>query len=200
MDAALGWFGDVFRFLMKLCPHLVIVKTTDEALKWVRGSEEVLLTSSNGCRRCIPQLQSTWPFFRRPRTGLHWYLPVVTELLVIPVRRQTLNLEDQYLTTKDSKSVGVGGILVWEVKDTRVLLTSCEDYEDTMKDISLAVVKRVITTKDFQWFVDNPHDADKMLTQAIRRELNPFGIRTKRCTLSDFCLIRPLGLWGSGSM
>ena len=200
MDVALGWLGEIARFIMKLCPHLVIIKTTDEALKWVNGCDEVLLTSRNGCKTFFPRMSNSWPFFARKRTGLHWYLPVVTELCVIPVRRQTLNLEDQYLTTKDSKSVGVGGILVYEVKDTRVLLTSCEDYEDAIKDISLAVIKRVVTTKDFQWFVDNPHDADKLLTRSIRAELNSFGIRTKRCTLSDFCLIRPLGLWGSGSM
>jgi len=200
MDTALGWFGDIFRFLIKLFPHLVIVKTTDEALKWVNGSEEVILTSQNGCRKFFPRFHLSRPFITRPRTGLHWYLPVVTEITIIPVRRQTLSLDDQYLTTKDSKSVGVGGILVWQVRSTQIALTSCEDYEDAMKDISLAAVKNVITSEPFQWFVDNPHDADKLLTKAIRLELNQFGIKTIRCTLSDFCLIRPLGLWGGGSL
>jgi len=199
MESALSWVGDIVGFLIKLCPHLVVVKTTDEALKWVAGSKEVLLTSRNGCRTIFPRRQSGWPFLHRPRTGLHWYLPVVTEVLVVPIRRQTSNLSEQYLTTKDSVSVGVGGIIVWSVKDTLTLLTSCEDYEATINDVALAVIKQVITTRDFQWFVDNPRDTDKLLTQAIRRELNSFGIRTKRCTLSDFCRIRPIGLWGSGS-
>ena len=200
MDAALGWLGDVVKFLITCCPHITTVKTTDEALKWVRGSEEVLLTSANGNRSVIPKLQRKFPFCSFPRTGIHWYVPVLTDFVSIAIRRQTVNLQDQYLTTKDSKSVGVGGILVWEVSNTRVLLTSCEDYEDTMRDISLAVVKRVVTTQDFQWFIDNPVDTDKLLTAAIRKELNSFGIKTIRFTLSDFCSIRPLGLWGGGSL
>jgi regulator of protease activity HflC (stomatin/prohibitin superfamily) len=196
MEGALGWLGDVFRFLIRLCPHLIIIKTTDQALKWVCGSEEVLLTSENGCRRVIPKVSKSWPFLSRPRTGLHWYLPVTTEVLVIPIRRQTLDLASQYLTTADAKSVGVAGILVWEVRDTRTLLTSCEDYEDLLSDISRAVIKRVVTTKEFNWFVSNPQDTDKLLTHAIRRELNHFGIKTIRFTLSDLCTIRPIGLWG----
>jgi len=199
MESALSWVGEIAHFIISLCPHLVIIKTTDQGLKWVNGSKEVLLTSENGCRTLLPRVSSSWPFLHRPATGLHWYLPVVTELTVIPVRRQTLNLDDQFLTTRDGKAVGVGGILVYSVRNTQVLLTACEDYEVSMKDICLTVVKRVVTGKEFQWFIDNPVDADRLLTKTIRAELNPFGVKTIRLTLGDFCSLRPIGLWGGSS-
>lgn len=180
MESALGWLGDIIRALLMLVPRLLIVRTTTEAVKWVYGTKVVLMTHENGLLG----------------TGLHFWWPLVTEKDIVPIKRQTANLSQQYLCTKDGQTVGVAGILVYEVVDTVALLTHCYDYEETIRDLALAAIKRVVVNHDFAFLRDEPHETDKDLTRKLRADLQRFGIKTIRVTLSDFTEVTVLATWG----
>jgi len=183
MDAALGWLGDIVRSILQFVPRLLIIPPTHEGVKWPCGGSPKLMTSGTGF----------W------KTGLHLYWPVVTAHVVIPVKRQTANLDYQYLVTSDDRAVGVGGILVYEVADTVALLNECTDHIDTIRDHALAAIKQVVTTNSYEFFRDDPAEADKKLTDQLRGDLKRFGVRTKKVTLSDFAPVRMLALWGGFS-
>jgi regulator of protease activity HflC (stomatin/prohibitin superfamily) len=129
METALGWLGDVFRFLLSLVPRLLIVRATHRAVKFARGKHARVL---------LP--------------GLHFYWPLVTEVEIVPVIRQTVDLVPQYLTTADGAPVAVSGIVVYEVDDVLRLLTECFDYDAMIRSFSLAAIKRVVANNDFALF------------------------------------------------
>jgi regulator of protease activity HflC (stomatin/prohibitin superfamily) len=181
MESALGWLGDIFRALLKVIPQIILVRSTHAGVKFQWGSRVVELRPDNGIRK----------------TGIHLFWPVVTEYEVVPVRRQTKDLQPQYLTTKDQKTVGVCGILVYEINDVVKLLTECFDYEDTIRDLSMAAVKEVIVQHNFDHLRDNGELIDAELCKTLRRQLNRFGVKTIRVTLSDFSLCQVVALWGA---
>jgi regulator of protease activity HflC (stomatin/prohibitin superfamily) len=193
MEAALGWLGDIVQAILMLFPRLLIVRTTHEAVKWVRGSKVVLMKHDNGMIRIFPLLVG-----RVRRTGLHFYWPLVTEHEIVPIKRQTTNLDPQYLETRDGQMVGVSGVFIYEVVDTVALLTECYDYEDTIKDLALASIKKIIVDNDYAVIRQKPHEIDKKLTLQLRNDLKRFGIKTVRFTLSDCTRMFMLGAWGLG--
>lgn len=180
MDAALGWLGDIVHAVLQLVPRLLIVPPTHEGAKWPLGGSPKLMRSGTGLLG----------------TGLHFYWPITTEHAIVPVKRQTANLDYQYLVTADNQTVGVGGILVYEVSDTIKLLNECADHEDTIRDHAMAAIKEVITTGRYESFRDNPEETDKLLTAELRGQLRRFGVRTIKVTLSDFSPVRMVALWG----
>lgn len=181
MEAALGWLGDIFRALLKLIPQIILVRATHAGVKFRWGSHVIELRPDNGLFK----------------TGIHLYWPAVTEYEVVPVKRQTTNLQPQYLTTKDRKTIGVSGILVYEINDVIKLLTECYDYEDTIRDLALAAVKEVIIQYDFGYLQDNGKKIDQELSRTLREQLRRFGVKTIRVTLSDFSQCRVIALWGA---
>lgn len=180
MDAALGWLGDIIRALLLVIPRLLIVRTTHAGVKFRYGSNVLELTHENGIRG----------------TGLHIYWPLVTECEIVPIKRQTTNLDAQYLDTADGRTVGVSGILVYEISDVVALLTKTYDYEDTIRDLALATIKTVVIGRSMEALRANSADMDRELTRTLRSELRRFGVRTIRVTLSDIAPCRVLGHWG----
>jgi len=196
METAFGWLGEIFHALISLIPKLILIKTTHAGVKFKCGREIHVLQCDNGLP-FIKKFSYKWPFIKFHKTGVHLYWPVVTECIVVPVKRQTTNLVPQYLCTLDNKSIGVSGIVVYEIIDVEKLLTECFDYEDTIRDLSLASIKVVVTSYTLPDLQRQSDAVDKELTLELRKELSRFGIRTIRVTLTDLTPCRMIGLWGS---
>lgn len=180
MESALSWLGDVFRAILKTIPQVFLVKSTHAGVKFRNGCNVIELRTDNGLFG----------------SGIHIYWPLVSEYEIVPVKRQTTNLQPQYLTTKDQKTIGVSGILVYEISDVTKLLTECYDYEDTIRDLSLAAVKEVIVQHEFSHLRDNGKAIDLELGRTLRAQLKMFGVKTIRFTLSDFSQCQVMALWG----
>lgn len=167
METALGWLGDIFRFLLSLIPRIIIVRATEGGVKFVHGWKIVVL-----------------------KPGLHLYWPLVTEVDVVQVKRQTVDLVPQCLTTLDGICISVSGILIYEITDVKKLLTECMDYDKTIQDHCLAAIKYVVCRNTFKFLQTSQIETDKMLTAQLRHMLRRFGVKTIRITLGDFtCFI-----------
>jgi len=195
MEAALGWIGDVFRSVLRFLPHIILVKSTHEGVKWKGGRVPVRLHCANGVK--LPYFKPSFPWVFWQRSGVHIYWAIVSDYDVVPIKRQTANLSPQYLITADKKTVGCSGILVYEVNDILKLLLECYDHAETIQDLALAAIKEVVAREKFENFISQSKKMDIELTKTLREQLRRFGIRTIRVTLSDFTETRIYGLWGA---
>lgn len=198
METAFGWLGQIFDAILRFVPRVLLVRETHEGIKFQTGRIVKVLKCTNGLPFPLMFLLfGLIPMIWFRRTGIHIYWPLVTEYEIVPIRRQTTNLVEQYLSTKDCKTVGVSGILVFEVYDVKKLLTRCYDYEDTIRDLALAAIKKVITSHTISSLQENSAEVDKELTEELKKELKIFGVKVIRVTLSDLAECKMLGHWGS---
>lgn len=172
-----------FNFIISFLPRYTIIKTTHGGVKFVGGNIVTELSSSNGiffpvfCRRWLIKFR---------KTGIHVYWPIVTEVIQVPIKRQTTKLDKQILTTKDDHTVLVAGIVVYEVDDVTKLLTETWDYDDTIKDYATVCIQKTITTNNFK-------DIQSInLNEELRKNLKPFGIKVIRVNLCDCATGRAL--------
>lgn len=196
METAFGWIGQIFGFILNLIPHIQLVNAVHEGVKFKSGRFIIPIKCDNGT--WIPYLDfksRKIPALKWYRSGVHFYFPLVTECQVVPVKRQTTNLVVQNLLTKDSNRVSVSGILVFEVKDSVKLLTECWDYEDTIRDLCLTAIKKVVVSNNLEDLTDVK--MDKILTQQMRKELNPYGVAVIKMTLSDVVDCQMIGHIGT---
>ena len=198
MESAFGWLGEIFSTLLNFIPQIIIVRATHAGVKFKAGRTVKVLNPDNGIFMPYWALLFGWiPYLWFRRTGVHFYWPVVTECEVVPVKRQTTKLVQQYLCTADEKTLGVGGILVFEVSDIEKLLTECYDYEETIRDLALTSIKSVITSHRLDTLLQQSEEVDKELTKTLRSELRPFGVKTIKATLSDLIPCKMIGMWGN---
>lgn len=198
MDQALGWLGRLFDSLMTVIPKIVLVNPIEGAVLFRNSRYIVNITHDNGIFVPVFFLAHGWmPCVRLERSGVHIYWPLVSEVLdVIPVRRQTVALGDQWLTTKDRKTLGVRTIIAYEISDAVLVLTTTWGYENVLEDYAKMAVKTVLVQLDFATIMDKSLEADRELTKLIKKELKPFGIGVLAVRLESLVECQVFGVQG----
>jgi len=162
MDAALGWIGDLVRWLTSWLPHLLLVRKTERAVKFIRA----------GTREVGP--------------GLHLWWPITTQVEVRAVVRQVLGLGSQTLTTKDGQAVVADGLLVFSIKDLHAFLVENWNAEDSLGEVGQAGIRKAIVNMDFAAVQGAMADVDNRLTKEAQKLLESFGVDVELMRLTSF--------------
>jgi regulator of protease activity HflC (stomatin/prohibitin superfamily) len=170
--SAFSWLGDFGGGLIQFLPRRTII--------------------------CTNQAGVLWRFGRNPKKlAPGWYLwwPLISELEIVSVAIETVDISPQSIKTSDGKSVGVSGWLSYRVTSPLVVVVEFGEYENTLQETAAGCVASVVSR----------HSASVSMGQ-LNKELkaemvNSFvskGIEIKEFSLSDYFEIKyPLGLWKS---
>ena len=166
MEAAFAWLGQIFDSILLLVPRIVIVRATHSGVKWRYGKNVISLGP-----------------------GLHFFWPLVSEVMLTVVARQTNTPPKQILTTKDGKKVTVGIIVVYRIRNIEQAIGRINwDVDATVNDIAQAAVVSVIASRTYQEILDliAVDGLNEFLREAAREDLHQFGVSVSQCKLIDF--------------
>ncbi len=175
MEGALGWIGELARFIGQFFPRLEIVKKTHGGVAFVRGKN---------VKEIRPGLYVWWPFW--------------TECMFYPIVRQSLNLPPQTLTTNDDVSVSVSGVVIYKVDDIVCALSSQWDLNETIRDISMAAMREFICSSHFKTVNQNRKKMEEKWHKELQISLGAYGIEILDAKLTDFSRCRVLAVISSG--
>lgn len=159
------WLFDLFDRAFAWVPRLTIVRLTHCGVKFRRGKEAI---------RCRP--------------GLHWHWPLVTDLVIAPAARQTLDLGLQSLLLADNQPLTVSGVLVYEIQDPVLALARNWDTDDTAGDLARAAIVDVLSGRTLEESRAGLADGTLLtaLTDRVRRSLLLCGLFVHRVGFVTF--------------
>lgn len=163
-------------FIGSWIPRLVIVQANQKGIAYVRGKNIRIL-----------------------EPGLRVYWPIVTNIVIKPVVRQTIHLPSQTLTTKDRKAVTCGGSIVYRINDIQKYLVNTDDAPEAIAETCMAAIRKVIKSKTYDSIMLNiaSDSLDETLTSQARNMILEFGAEAIYLRLSDFALARVINLTGN---
>jgi len=166
MDIGLGWLSDLLRWASRIFPRGLHVDKTQEG---------VMLTLGRA---------------KRLRPGFHLYWPPIQRPIVHPVVRDTLNLEAQTLPHDSTLPLGItiSVTVVFRIKDIIKAMVETYDFETTIRDRAQEGVIQAIVGKTMQDLVRRHQRINHMITNKIRKDLEPFGVDVEVAFMSDFHL------------
>ncbi len=160
-----SWLSDIFNGILKFVPRPLIVRATHGGVKWVFG-------------KGIKEIKPGW----------RWVWPLTTDWEVIVTARQTNNLLNQSLVTKDMKQVAAGIIVIFSIRDViQAIGQKNWDVNTTINDIASSAVVDVVT----KWTLTDlmqelTGKVEVELTRVCRGKLRQFGVYVHRCSFTDF--------------
>lgn len=180
MESAFAWLNQIVEAILQFFPRRVIVRSTHGGVKWKWRGDPVELKP--GCR---------------------WYWPLLTEVEMHVVARQTVNTRTQALVTKDDRQVSAGGVVIYSINDIVQAIGKLNWMpDDTVNDISQAAIVQVITSMTYQEIKEGlSGGVEEALTLRCRKALRQYGIYVHRAALTDFSPCRTvniLGVTGTG--
>jgi regulator of protease activity HflC (stomatin/prohibitin superfamily) len=171
MDAAFAWLSQIVEAMLQLIPRRVIIRATERGVKW-----------------------SLWREPQEMLPGIRFYWPLITDIEVTVVARQTINLPTQSLLTKDGQTVVAGGVVIYKISDIVKAIGKINwSPEDTAGDITQAAIVEVIASRECNNILKNiGGDVEKQLTSTCRKQLRQFGVYVSRAALVDFSTVTQL--------
>jgi regulator of protease activity HflC (stomatin/prohibitin superfamily) len=94
-----------------------------------------------------------------------------------------MTLEAQSLTTVDDKEIVVKGVIKYKTSDLSKFFTEVYDAVDAISDVSMGIIKNVISKKT--WQECREETLDNEITKKVRVEARKWGIEVEAVTLSD---------------
>lgn len=167
------WLQTIIDSFLQWFPRFEIVRSTHQGVAYVRGRPYVVKG---------PQMYFWWP--------------IVTELQLYPIKRQSLNPDPQPLTTSDGRTVTASLMVIYEITDILKALTKQWDLEETVSDKALLATARYVTNHTFEEIrID---DGEELETE-IKASLRDWGIRVLEAGLVGYAEGRVIFILGSGT-
>lgn len=163
METALGWFGEIMRWVGNLLPRWAIVRATEKLVKFKRGH----------------LVQVSDP-------GIRWYWPAFTDVEQITVVRQTLNLSPQTLMTADGDTVIASGVIVFTIENVVKYLVDNYDADEAIAEVASAALRKVIISKTIEDIQRGRADIDNALSRETQKLMEDFGILIVYMRLVNF--------------
>ena len=150
--------GEITTRIFSIFPTFEIVPETTAGVAWVRGKCKPI---KSGC--------------------VYFYWPFWTELELVSIVRQTLNLQSYCLTTRDGVSVLIGVVVVFEVTDPVALLTKLRDHEDAISDIVAGSLVKMVSGHTY----DELRTEETNLKKDVSKQLKNYGIKTHNVFVNE---------------
>jgi len=135
--------------------------------------------------------------------GTAWFNARWSEIFVENVKRKTLALPDQPLTTKDGKTIRVAGVLIYYVTNIKTWLVENETAEEAVQVKATRVLCDFVRSRDLTEIHTYLPDrrADSILTKTAQSELGQkFGVRIEELGFNGFAESEVKDLCHSGSI
>lgn len=136
--------------------------------------------------------QGAWLRFGKLRkvvdSGFYFKVPLIDEIDCHHVLTTAMSLEAQSITTKDEKEIVVKGVIKYKIADLSKFYTDVYDAVDAISDVSMGIIKNVISKKAWAECVDE--GLDNEITKKVRTEAKKWGIEVEAVTLSDLSRMR----------
>lgn len=175
MEGAFAWIGRIAEWVGQFIPRRLVIDTRHQATKW-----NTLLLRDLVRFRWRPEAKVS---ILQP--GFHVYWPVVTEVEEYPVKRQSVVLSPQVVTTTDGFEVLVSGLLVYSIDDLIKLQAETWDPEDTIREIALSGVHDVCCRQSLDYLrAEQGKKLDTLLRQEVRKDLAEYGVQVIKVTLT----------------
>ena len=169
MDSAFAWLQYLAEWLGRFVPRWHVMEPTQAAVKVVCGRK--ILTQTDGI--------------------LVWW-PAITSVTIYPVARQANDLRAQTIVTADQKSYVVGGMIVYEISDVEAIVCHTFDPDDTIRDVALTAIHDVCiqhSESDLLAYARSGR-LDTEMRREARKQLDGYGVRVLRLTLTDLAPCR----------
>lgn len=167
------WLSQLFVSFGAVFPRMVKIRSTDRGVKWPRCKEAVLLSP-----------------------GLHVYWPLVSDLEIVTVVRQTMDHKAQTITLRDGVTICVRAVTVWRIEDAVKVWTENWDICSTIDDLATTSLVCILSCvgRDQLTQVDL---INSLVTADVQKLLSPYGLAVESTKLVECSVCRSIRLVGN---
>jgi len=150
---AFQWLNDLLYWVGSFFPRIKVVRSTHRGVRFKWGKNPVHIDP-----------------------GICVYWPIVTDIVLIPVVRQTTQLQPQVLTTQDGGTVAVSAVYVYRITNPFIAITDTLNIYTAADDIAQTALASVVAASTTERLYNAKYLVESELTALLQEKLEVLGI------------------------
>ena len=177
----LDYIREFIEFILDWIPRWYIIRCYESGVKLTLGNYKKTLTHENGL----------WG------KGAHFYWPIVSDILKLPIMPQLERLPCQSIETSDGISVGVSGAVEYSVVDAKCALLDVQDMEDSLLHLTTGTMSRYVNAKSLAECRDL-EALEKEIVSGIRKRATEWGLKIRKFYITDLATHQAIRIMKGG--
>jgi regulator of protease activity HflC (stomatin/prohibitin superfamily) len=154
----------------------------------------------------LQNLRALWPwwwvqegergvFYKRGKpqrelgSGVHFAFWWFNQIKIEKVAVDTLNIPTLSETTSDGQEVAYSANFIYEVDNLIFKQTKVQDFQESLQNLVMIHLGRVIRKHDYNWIRDNRDKIERRIRKIARIYASRWGVRIHEVGITDF--VRP---------
>lgn len=170
LNALLGWMGEIVEWIISFIPRYEIIRINQRGVKFVFGNDAIELDP-----------------------GLHWYWPWCTEIHVLTVVRDPIEIEPLTLVTKDKVLITIGLIVTIHITDVITYYVDNVNPDKGIKEVAAGTLRDIVIDSNWEDLCKTADDGkmlEKRLSGKMGKALEKFGVEVESTRPTDQAPIR----------
>lgn len=171
----MDWLSQIFERIFSFIPRFWYVMPDESGVRITLGS----------------RVTTTPP-------GWYGYWPLIQECEKIKVKTQIKDLRAQSVWTKDHVELTVSGAIRYRVRDARLAILNCYDYDNNVQAVGLGIIEKYIFRMD-ESEIDTNKLAEEILA-GVKQESRGWGLDIEQVFITDIGRTQNLRLLTNGPL
>jgi len=116
--------------------------------------------------------------------GLYFCFPIIDEIQKLDVTPQVINLPNQSVTTKDSKTLAISGAVEYSICDPRKALLEVQNFDASLQNLSMGIIGDYIKQRSYQDCI-KLNGLEGKVIGGIRDRASDWGLKVTRFWITD---------------
>lgn len=145
--------------------------------------------------RIFPRFNSVFPneggvFLRMGRykrtlePGLYFCLPIIDEVQKLDVTPQVINLPNQSITTKDSRTLAVSGAVEYSIYDPKKALLQVQNFDASLQNLSMGIIANYVKQRSYQDCI-KIDGLEQEVIDRIKDRAGDWGLKVTKFWITD---------------
>jgi regulator of protease activity HflC (stomatin/prohibitin superfamily) len=118
------------------------------------------------------------------RPGLYFCFPIVDEIQKLDITPQVINLPNQSVTTKDTKTIAVSGAVEYSIYDPQKALLEVQNFDVSLQNLSMGIIGNYIKQRTYRDCI-KLDGLEKEVVKGIRKKASDWGLKVIRFWITD---------------
>lgn len=117
--------------------------------------------------------------------GLRWTWPLISKIITVDTRTQTVDIPSQDTVTKDSVTIKVNAVLYYRVVDVKKAILEVADYKYAINQCALTTLRNVIGQNPLDLVLKDRTIINQQLREIVDVITDDWGLKVERIEMKD---------------
>lgn len=130
--------------------------------------------------------------------GVHWFIPWLWSIEIVPAAPEVQNLPTQSVMTKDRKTIAFSCNICYQIEDARKMFTQIQQFDSAIEGFAMVHLAEMLSQHTVIQYHNKREALHEEFAKTLNEKVNEWGAKIIWVGITDYTEVRAWRLFGDG--